>query len=134
MLLFFVTIGAAAGSLGALLQTGWLAGFIMLQLGVHMAFTLGVGRLFHLPMEVRYTRSITRTCHIGMCVGWPIYAEGVALLWETPVWSCWIAHHYPGSYCGVFNADEIYGGLGWPCESCISIRLSGCAHEAGGEH
>lgn len=76
MLLFFVTIGAAAGSLGALLQTGWLAGFIMLQLGVHMAFTLGVGRLFHLPMEVRYTRSITRTCHIGMCVGWPIYAEG----------------------------------------------------------
>ena len=53
MLLFFVTIGAAAGSIGALLQTGWLAAFIGLQLTVHMAFTLGLGRLAQLPMEVR---------------------------------------------------------------------------------
>ena len=52
MLLFFAAIGAAAGSLGALLHTGWLAAFIGLQLGVHMAFTLGLGCLARLPMEV----------------------------------------------------------------------------------
>lgn len=53
MLAFFVTIGAAAGSITALLQTGWLAAFIALQLGVHMAITLGIGRLLNFPMEVR---------------------------------------------------------------------------------
>ena len=52
MLLFFVTIGAAAGSINALLQTGWLAAFIAVQLAVHMVVTLAVGRLAGLPMEV----------------------------------------------------------------------------------
>ena len=52
MLLFFATIGAAAGSIGALLQTGWLFAFITIQLSVHLAITLGIGRLAGLPMQV----------------------------------------------------------------------------------
>ena len=48
---FFVTIGAAAGSVGAVLQTGWLTGFIAIQLAIHLAVTVGLGCLLRLPMQ-----------------------------------------------------------------------------------
>lgn len=53
MSLFFVTIGAAAGSFSALLQTGWLTAFIALQLTIHLGITVGLGRLLGLPMQVK---------------------------------------------------------------------------------
>ena len=52
MLLFFVTIGAGAGSISALLGTGWLTAFIAVQLLVHLGITVGIGRLLGLPMQV----------------------------------------------------------------------------------
>lgn len=52
MALFFVTIGAAAGSVRAVLSTGWLLAFIAVQLGVHMGITMGLGSLLRLPTEV----------------------------------------------------------------------------------
>ena len=52
MSLFFVTIGAAAGSVSALLQTGWLTAFIALQLTIHLGITVGLGRLLGLPIQV----------------------------------------------------------------------------------
>ena len=52
MLLFFVTIGTAAGSPQALVQTRSMAGFIAVQLGVHLAICLGAGRLLKLPSQV----------------------------------------------------------------------------------
>ena len=39
MLLFFVSIGAGAGGLGALARTGVLAGFIGVLLAAHLAVT-----------------------------------------------------------------------------------------------
>lgn len=49
---FFATIGASAGSLEALAGSGWLLAFILLQLGVHLVFTLAVGRrLLRLPLD-----------------------------------------------------------------------------------
>lgn len=45
MLLFFATIGAGAGSLSALRSTGWLTGFILILLVVHLTFALVGGRL-----------------------------------------------------------------------------------------
>ena len=52
MMLFFATIGAGAGSLRALKGCTWLLAFILLQLGIHLAFTLLVGRgLLKLPMD-----------------------------------------------------------------------------------
>lgn len=57
MSLFFVTIGAAAGSLSALLQTGWLTAFIALQLSVHLGVTVGFGRLLGLPLQALLTAS-----------------------------------------------------------------------------
>ena len=45
MLLFFATIGAGAGSLSALRSTGWLTGFILILLVVHLTFALVAGRL-----------------------------------------------------------------------------------------
>lgn len=52
MSLFFVTIGANAGSITALLQTGWLTAFIALQLAIHLGVTLLCGRLLNIPMQV----------------------------------------------------------------------------------
>ncbi len=52
MLMFFVVIGAAAGSLSALATTGWLAAFILLQLAVHVLVVLGAGTALRLPMQV----------------------------------------------------------------------------------
>ena len=52
MLLFFVTIGAAAGSPGSLLNCGWLAVFMSVQLAVHLLVVLGVGKLAGIPMQV----------------------------------------------------------------------------------
>ena len=49
MLLFFVTIGAAAGSPGSLLNCGWLAVFMSVQLAVHLLVVLGVGKLAGIP-------------------------------------------------------------------------------------
>ena len=63
MLLFFVTIGTAAGSPQALLQTRAIAGFIAVQLGVHLAICLGMGRLFKLPMQVWLDTSLLVPTH-----------------------------------------------------------------------
>ncbi len=52
MLYFFVTIGAAAGSLSALAGCGWIALFIAVQLSTHLIITLGVGHLTSLPLQV----------------------------------------------------------------------------------
>lgn len=58
MLLFFATIGAGAGSLSALAATGWLTGFIGVQLAVHMLVTLlGARVLLRLPMQSVLTAS-----------------------------------------------------------------------------
>ena len=54
MLLFFVTIGAAAGSPKSILGCGWLAGFMVVQLAVHLVVVLGVGKLVGLPMQVSH--------------------------------------------------------------------------------
>ena len=54
MLLFFVTIGAAAGSPRSILGCGWLAIFMVVQLAVHLGIVLGVGRAAGLPMQVRH--------------------------------------------------------------------------------
>lgn len=54
MLLFFVTIGAAAGSPKSILGCGWLAGFMIVQLMVHLVVVLGVGKLAGLPMQVSH--------------------------------------------------------------------------------
>ena len=54
MLLFFVTIGAAAGSPKSILGCGWLAGFMIVQLAVHLVVVLGVGKLAGLPMQVSH--------------------------------------------------------------------------------
>jgi uncharacterized membrane protein len=51
MMLFFATIGAGAGSLRALQGCWWLLAFILVQLSVHLAVCIGVGRLFKLPMR-----------------------------------------------------------------------------------
>ncbi len=53
MMLFFATIGAAAGSVRALAGCGWLLAFILVQLGIHLAVCLAGGRLLKLPMQVR---------------------------------------------------------------------------------
>ncbi len=54
MLLFFVTIGAAAGSPRSILGCGWLAIFMIVQLAVHLGIVLGVGRAAGLPMQVQH--------------------------------------------------------------------------------
>ena len=51
MMLFFATIGAGAGSLSALRGCGWLLAFIAVQLSVHLAVCLGLGRALRLPMR-----------------------------------------------------------------------------------
>jgi uncharacterized membrane protein len=51
MMLFFATIGAGAGSLAALRGCWWLLAFIVVQLSVHLAVCIGVGRLLRLPMR-----------------------------------------------------------------------------------
>lgn len=50
MLLFFVTIGAGAGSLSALAGTGVLAAFIFVLLALHLAVTLVGARLLGLDV------------------------------------------------------------------------------------
>ena len=52
MLLFFATIGAAAGSASAVAMTGWLAAFIAVQLGTHLLVLMGGARLLKLPIRV----------------------------------------------------------------------------------
>ena len=42
----FVSIGAGAGSLSALLNTGWLVLFVTMLLGVHLAVVCLVGRVW----------------------------------------------------------------------------------------
>ena len=66
MSLFFVTIGAAAGSLSAILSTGWLLLFISIQLACHLGFTIGLGKLLNLPIQVLHPASSSPSaieCH-----------------------------------------------------------------------
>lgn len=54
MLLFFVVMGAEAGSVAALARAGWMAAFISVQLGFHILFLLSIGHVFSLPLQVCY--------------------------------------------------------------------------------
>jgi hypothetical protein len=53
MLLFFVVMGAEAGSFASLASAGWIAAFICMQLAIHVVFLLMAGRAFLLPTQVR---------------------------------------------------------------------------------
>lgn len=55
MLPFFVTIGAAAGSLSTILTLGWTFAFIAVQLTVHVVFSVTAGRLLGIPMDAILT-------------------------------------------------------------------------------
>lgn len=55
MLPFFVTIGAAAGSLSELPALGWTFVLIGVQLSVHVAVTFAGGALLRLPPEAVLT-------------------------------------------------------------------------------
>ena len=67
MMLFFATIGASAGSLQALAGCWWLLAFIGVQLGVHLAVCLGLGRLL-LRLPMRAVLVASSEC----CMGGPL--------------------------------------------------------------
>ena len=52
MMMFFCTIGAAAGSLHALRGSGWLLIFIAIQLTLQLGISLALGRFFKISMPV----------------------------------------------------------------------------------
>ena len=52
MMMFFATIGAAAGSFSALAGSGWLLVFIAVQLSVQLTVSLGLGRAMSIPLPV----------------------------------------------------------------------------------
>ena len=52
MLLFFATIGAAAGSMSALRGSGMLLAFIFIQLSVQLGVALALGKAMRLPTAV----------------------------------------------------------------------------------
>lgn len=71
MSIFFVTIGANAGNVSALLQTGWLTAFIAIQLSIHLGFTVICGVLFKLPMQVaQWLRNAREDQCLGDLVIW----------------------------------------------------------------
>ncbi|GMH42307.1 hypothetical protein BSKO_10226 [Bryopsis sp. KO-2023] len=71
-LLFFVTIGAACGSIGEAISTApWLFVFIGIQLLVHFIFTFSVSKKLRLPMRAILTASNAN-------VGGPFTAAGMA--------------------------------------------------------
>lgn len=62
MMFFFATIGAAAGSLQALSGSGWLLIFIVVQLSVQLAVSLGLGRVMSIPLS---TVLVTANANVG---------------------------------------------------------------------
>ena len=78
MMLFFATIGAGAGSLRALRGTGWLLAFIAIQLGTHLAVTLGLGAALRLPTQALLIASNAN-------VGGPATAAAMASAKRWPV-------------------------------------------------
>lgn len=52
MMMFFCTIGAAAGSLSALGGSGWLLVFIAIQLSLQLGISLALGKFFRISMPV----------------------------------------------------------------------------------
>jgi uncharacterized membrane protein len=52
MMFFFATIGAAAGSLGALRGSGWLLIFIAIQLTIQLSISLILGKAMKIPMPL----------------------------------------------------------------------------------
>lgn len=74
MLPFFVSIGAAAGSLSTVLALGWTFAFIAVQLTVHVAFSVTAGRFLDIPLDailtgvrplnIRYVGGLSKHCLI----------------------------------------------------------------------
>lgn len=52
MMFFFATIGAAAGSLGALAGCGWLLVFIAIQLSIQLSVSVLLGRAMRIPLPI----------------------------------------------------------------------------------
>eukprot|EP00884_Botryococcus_braunii_P020863 jgi/Botrbrau1/7460/Bobra.0083s0025.1 len=71
MLLFFVVMGAEAGSFASLASAGWIAAFICMQLAIHVVFLLTAGRVFLLPTQALLTAS-------NAAVGGPATAAAMA--------------------------------------------------------
>ena len=77
LLPFFATIGAAAGSLDALSDVGWLFCLIAIQLVTHLAVIVSGGRLLKLPMDAVLTASNAN-------VGGPATAAATAAVRNWP--------------------------------------------------
>ena len=77
LLPFFATIGAAAGSLDALSDVGWLFCLIAIQLVTHLAIIICGGRLLKLPMDAILTASNAN-------VGGPATAAATAAVRNWP--------------------------------------------------
>jgi uncharacterized membrane protein len=77
LLPFFATIGAAAGSLDALSDVGWLFCLIAVQLITHLVVIICGGRLLQLPMDAVLTASNAN-------VGGPATAAATAAVRNWP--------------------------------------------------
>lgn len=77
LLPFFATIGAAAGSLDALSDIGWLFCLIAIQLVTHLVVIISGGRLLKLPMDAILTASNAN-------VGGPATAAATAAVRDWP--------------------------------------------------
>lgn len=62
MLVFFATLGASANVADAARMGGAVGLFVALQLGLHLAITLGLGWLLRLPLRLVRRRPPVRTC------------------------------------------------------------------------
>lgn len=80
MSVFFTSIGTSAGSPASLVQSPALFAFIVVQLGVHVGVTLGLGRVLGLPMQALLLASNAN-------VGGPATAAAMAAArgWPTMV-------------------------------------------------
>lgn len=103
---FFVTIGMCAGSPASLMQSPALFAFILVQLGVHVVVTLGLGRVLGLP-----TRALLLASNAN--VGGPATAAAMAAArgWPTLV-----------------QPAMLVGGLGYAIGTgvgcCVGVRLA----------
>lgn len=52
MMLFFVSIGATAGTFSSLAGSGWLLAFIIVQLSIQLAVAVGLGAVMRIPLPV----------------------------------------------------------------------------------
>lgn len=148
MLLFFVTIGAAAGSPKAILGCGWLAGFMIVQLGVHLVVVLGIGKLAGLSMQVSHAHwalpRSQRCLMKGACIDGR-FMEGCSKLC-LHVWPggdaavsdrmiTWAAGAFDSIKCSnrwpwYSSCNGIQQGVGLADHACSPDRLPGllCGH------